>query len=70
MEISGIPNRIPVEDLENTVVSIFKDSGVEKDPENTERCHRLPLSRNSREHDKICQPEVLESPIERQKTDK
>ena len=48
IEILGIPNRIPDEDLENTIISICKDSGVEIDPKDIEGCHRLPLSRNSR----------------------
>ena len=48
IEISGIPNIIPDEDLENTIISICKDSGVEIDPKDIEGCHRLPLSRNSR----------------------
>ena len=50
-EISDIPNSIPDEDLENTVISICKDSGVEIDPKDIESCHRLPLSRNSRRQD-------------------
>ena len=52
IEISGIPNRIPDEDLENTRISICKDSGVEMNPKDVEGCHRLPLSRNSRGQDK------------------
>ena len=52
IEISGIPNRIPDEDIENTIISICKDSGVEIDPKEIEGCHRLPLSRNSRGQDK------------------
>ena len=52
IEISGISNRIPDEDLENTIISICKDSGVEIDPKDTEGCHRLPLSRTSRGKDK------------------
>ena len=52
IEISGIPIRIPDEDLENTIISICKDSGVEIDPKDIEGCHRLPLSRNSRGQDK------------------
>ena len=52
MEISGIPNSIPDQDLENTVISICKDSGVEIDPKDIEGCHRHPLSRNSRGQDK------------------
>ena len=52
IEISGIPNRIPDEDLENTIISICKDSGVEVDSRDIEGCHKLPLSRNSRGQDK------------------
>ena len=52
VEISGIPNTIPDNDLENTVISICRDSGVEIDPKDIEGCHRLPLSRNSRGQDK------------------
>ena len=48
IEISGIPSSVPDDALENTVESICKDSGVEIDPGDTEGCHRLPLSRNSR----------------------
>ena len=51
-EISGIPNTIPDNDLENTVISICRDTGVEIDPKDIEVCHRLPLSRNSRGQDK------------------
>ena len=32
VEMSGIPNSIPDKDLENTVISICKDSGVKIDP--------------------------------------
>ena len=52
VEISGIPNSIPDKDLENTVISICKDSGVEIDPKDVEGCHRLPLSRSRRGQDK------------------
>ena len=52
VEISGIPNTIPDNDLENTVISICRDSGVEIDSKDIEGCHRLPLSRNSRGQDK------------------
>ena len=51
-EISGIPNTIPDNLLENTEISICRDSGVEIDPKDIEGCHRLPLSRNSRGQDK------------------
>ena len=52
IEISGIPNRIPDEDLENKITSICKDSGAGINPKDIEGCHRLPLSRNSRGQDK------------------
>ena len=52
IEISGIPNRIRDEDLENKIISICKDSGAEIDPKDVEGCHRLPFSRNSRRQDK------------------
>ena len=34
VKISGVQNSIPDDDLENTVVSICKDSEVEIDPKN------------------------------------
>ena len=43
VEISSIPNSIPDEDLENILITICKDSGVEIDPKDIEGCHRLPL---------------------------
>ena len=52
IEISSIPNRIPDEDIENNIISICKDSGVETNPKDVEGCHALPLSKNSREQDK------------------
>ena len=52
VELSGIPNSIPDEDLENTVINICKESGIGVQARDIEGCHRLPLSRNSRSHDK------------------
>ena len=52
VEISGIPNTIPDNDLETTMISICRDFGVEIDSKDIESCHRLPLSRNSRGQDK------------------
>ena len=52
VELSGIPNSIYDEDLENTVINIYKKSGIDVDVRDIEGCHRLPLSRNSRGHDK------------------
>ena len=51
-EISGIPNTIPDNNLQNTVISICRDTGVEIDPKDIEVYHRLPLSRKSRGQDK------------------
>ena len=45
-------NSISDKDLENTVISICRDSGVEIDPKDIKGCLRLPLSRNSRGQDK------------------
>ena len=42
IEISGIPSSIPDEDLENTIVSVCKDSGVEIDPKDIEGCQQTP----------------------------
>ena len=52
VEISGKPTNIRDNDLENTMISICRDSGVEIDPKDIEGCHRIPFSRNSRGHDK------------------
>ena len=52
VELSGIPNSICDEDLENTVINICKESGINVDARDIEGCHQLPLSRNSRGHDK------------------
>lgn len=48
IEISDLPNSIPDHDLENTVVSICKDSGAEIDPKDIEGCPRLSPSKNSK----------------------
>ena len=52
IKLSGIPNSICDEDLENTVINICKQSGIDAGTRDIEDCHRLPLSRNSRGHDK------------------
>ena len=51
-ELSGIPNSICDKDLENTVVNICMESGIDMDARDIEGCHQLPLSRNSRGHNK------------------
>ena len=38
--------------MENTVINICKESGIDVDARDIEGCHQLPLSRNSRGHDK------------------
>ena len=38
VEISGIPSSIPDKDLQNAVISIYKDSRVEIDPKDIEGC--------------------------------
>ena len=52
VELSGIPNSIYDEDLENTVINTCKGSGINVDARDIEGCHGLPLSRNSRGQDK------------------
>ena len=52
VELPGIPNSICDEDLENTVITICKESGIDVDARDIEGCHQLPLLRNSRGHDK------------------
>ena len=52
VELSSIPNSICDEDLENTVINISKESRINMDARDIEGCHRLPLSRNSRGHNK------------------
>ena len=52
VELSDIPSSIPDKDLENTVMKICKESEIDVKDRDIEGCHRLPLSRNSRSHDK------------------
>ena len=52
VELSGIPNRIPDEDLDYIVINICKESEIDVEVRDIEQCHRLPLSRNSRSHNK------------------
>ena len=47
VEISGIPNEIPDEGLENNAIMICKNSNIIINPADIEGCHRLPLRRNS-----------------------
>ena len=52
MELSGVPNSISDEDLDNTVINICKESGIDVKARDIEGGHQFPLSKNSRGHDK------------------
>ena len=52
MELSGIPNVIPEDNLEKVVTDICHNSDVEIEPKDIEGCHRLPVSRYSRNSNK------------------
>ena len=52
VELPRIPDSIPDEDLENTVINICKESEIDIEARDTKGYHRLPLSRSSRSHDK------------------
>ena len=47
VEISGISNEISDQNLEQTVIGICKDSGIDINLLDIEGCHRLPLGRNA-----------------------
>ena len=47
LDISGIPHEILDNNLEDKVIDICKDAGIEMGHMGIERCHRLPLSRNN-----------------------
>ena len=49
IELSGIPNDIPEDNLEKVVIDICHDSDVEIEPKDIEGCHLLPVSRYSRD---------------------
>ena len=48
-ELSGISNDIPEDNLEKVVIDICNDSGLETEPKDIGSCHRLPVSRCSRD---------------------
>ena len=52
IELSGIPNNIPEDNLEKAVIDICHDSDVEIEPKDIEGCHRLPVFRYSRDSNK------------------
>ena len=45
VEISGISNEVSDENLEQKVINICKESGIELNPYDIEACHRLPAER-------------------------
>ena len=45
IELSGIPNDIPEDNLQKVVVDICHDFGLEIEPKDIEGCHLLPASR-------------------------
>ena len=47
VEISGISNEVSDQNLEETVIGICKDSGIDVNSLDIEGCHRLPLGRNA-----------------------
>ena len=50
VDLSGISNSICDNNFENTVINIWKESGIDVDARDIQGCHRFPLSRNSRGH--------------------
>ena len=52
VEISGIPNDVLDNDLEEKVIEICKDSDIVITSSDIEGCHRLPLERNSTSENK------------------
>ena len=52
MEISGIPNDVLDNDLEEKVIEICKDSDIVITSSDIEGCHRLPLERNTTSENK------------------
>ena len=52
MEISGIPNDVLDNDLEEKVIEICKDSNIVITSSDIEGCHRLPLERNTTSENK------------------
>ena len=52
IEWSGIPNDIPEDDQQEVVIGIYHHFGLEIEPKDVERYHRLPASRYSRDFNK------------------
>ena len=47
VKISGISNKFSDQNIEETVIGICKNSGIDVNPLDIEGCHRLPLGRNA-----------------------
>ena len=47
IEITGIPDSIPDQNLEEKVVDILNEISVNVSPKDTEGCHRVGVSKNS-----------------------
>ena len=45
IELSGILNDVPQDNLEKVLIDICHDSGLEIEPKDIEGCYRLPVSR-------------------------
>ena len=58
VEISGISNKIPDEDLKNNATEICKDSNIIINPADIENCHHLPLGHNSTTNNEWCDHQV------------
>ena len=52
IELSGIPNDIPEDNLEKVVIDICHDFDVEIEPKDIDGCHRLPASRYGKDSNK------------------
>ena len=56
IEITGIPDTVQDNELENKVIGIFDAIGVEANSADFEDCHRVGKSKNNskKSHSKIC----------------
>ena len=68
IELSGIPNDIPENNLEKVVIDICHDSSLEIEPKDIEGCHRLPVSRYSRDSNKFVNRKHPEASLRNKKS--
>ena len=52
IELSGVPNDVDDNNLENKVIDIFKTINIELTNNDIEACHRLPIPKNNRNGNK------------------